>query len=578
MQKKYWLLLLFTTVAISFFAYLFHYPVQIIFYHIHVCFIILFISNLINKKIKNKKIKASFNAFVFFMFSVFYTSVFVSNNAYQQTLNIPLIAAFIKDINSYNSLLPISAYLILLLAFFYYLCLLGIFYKFDKDNTQVKYSKAIKLSIITLIALLIWKKRDYQKEEEPIITMLFGDTSSSIFMTKKRADIGLKDIQEKEQFTDTLTNKKNVIIILVDALRAENTTMYGYKRKTSPFLQQLYDDKKIIKVKNAVATCACSECGVASMLFSKNWANIGYNGFSLVGLLKKVGFQTHFVLSGYSKNWSPIYDFFKTDLNSYAENEGGFALGDDESVIYGLNNLKIDYNKPQFFYLHLMSAHKAGIKHKKFEHFTPTMMMRDLAKTKSDFEKVFNYYDNGVIQADNYIQRIFKILEQKKILDKAVVIICADHADALGEHGLTGHVNHLYNSVNRIPIFIYDNNFSKYKNTTFWRQIDIAPTITDVLGLKIPKCWQGKSALQNKIEPYSYHQTSVKRNTQYSIIKNTDSAIYKLLIEKSENKMQLFNIKKDSNELNNLINKPNYLPIKNELIQKFKTEFNTQFE
>jgi len=582
MQKKYWFLLLIHFVLIALFAFSFHYNFTIIFQHLHACFVIVFLLNIIENKISNRLLCSFFNAFFAILFSSFYISIFLSNNAYQQTVNIPLIAAFVKDFEAYNSIIPLSAQIIISIFVLIFLIVTFLFYKANRKSSKLTNKPKTNLLLLGLwlfsAIYLIWKKRDYQKAEEPIITMLFGDTSSSIFMTKKRADIGLQDLKEKASYSDTLRNKRNLIIILVDALRAENTSVYGYRRNTTPFLQELYHQNKIIKIPNAVASCACSECGVASLLFSKNWANIGYNGFSLVGLLQKTGFQTHFVLSGYSKNWSPIYDFFKTDLNSYSENEGGYALGDDESVIYGLKHLKIDTSKPQFLYLHLMSAHKVGIKHKKFEKYKPTMMMRNLAKTTSDFEKVFNYYDNGVIQADSYVQRIFDILNEKNILKNSTVIICADHADALGEHGETGHVTHLYNAVNRIPVFVYDNNFSLYKNTAFWRQIDIAPTIADRLGLKIPDCWQGKSALQYKIDTFSFHQTSVKRNPKYAIIKYTDTAIYKLLFDKNLKNLELFDIKKDSSELNNLVENKHLQSLKTELIQKIKKDFDKEYE
>jgi arylsulfatase A-like enzyme len=161
-----------------------------------------------------------------------------------------------------------------------------------------------------------------------------------------------------------------------------------------------------------------------------------------------------------------------------------------------------------------------------------------------------------------------------------MVIITSDHGQGLGEHGIVGHVDWLYQPQISIPFIIYDDSVSLYHNLSFARQIDIAPTIVDRLGLPIPASWIGNSLLKNTIAPYSYHETGKNgmesTNFLYSIVSYSDSAIYKYIFNEDFSQEEIYDIAHDSLELKNLIATPNEeIAI---LRKKARKEFAEKFE
>jgi len=63
--------------------------------------------------------------------------------------------------------------------------------------------------------------------------------------------------------------RRNVILIVVDSLRADHMSLYGYERPTTPFLDRLRDEGRLRSVPHALATCPESSRGISSLLTSK---------------------------------------------------------------------------------------------------------------------------------------------------------------------------------------------------------------------------------------------------------------------------------------------------------------------
>ncbi|MEN9559035.1 MAG: hypothetical protein RLZZ502_246, partial [Pseudomonadota bacterium] len=113
-----------------------------------------------------------------------------------------------------------------------------------------------------------------------------------------------------------------------------------------------------------------------------------------------------------------------------------------------------------------------------------------------------NYYDNGVRQADAMIESILQILKNKGYLEKALVVITADHGESLGEHQRYGHVEGVFEPMLHIPLLFQRIGFAGTPVSAFRNgpnsQVDVAPTIMQELGLPSPATWQG-TALQKKL-------------------------------------------------------------------------------
>lgn len=113
----------------------------------------------------------------------------------------------------------------------------------------------------------------------------------------------------------------NIILITVDFLRADHLSIYGYNRKTSPFIDRLA--KNGILFTQALANAPYTTASINSMLTSRypimgteRYTNI--NGKTLPEVLKKNGFYT---IGIHSNPWFQIYHFgkgFDIFLNPYS--------------------------------------------------------------------------------------------------------------------------------------------------------------------------------------------------------------------------------------------------------------------
>ncbi|WP_299397621.1 sulfatase-like hydrolase/transferase [uncultured Gelidibacter sp.] len=362
--------------------------------------------------------------------------------------------------------------------------------------------------------------------------------------------------------------KKNVIIIVIDALRADHLSLFGYERETTPFLDSLYASGNLRKIDLSFAVVAESYKGINAILRSKIWANLGKNDFSLQHLLKDQGYELNFILSGDHTNFDGLkYSYGDdSDFNTYLDGAITKKYSDpnDDRIIWeGLETIS-NYNKnPSYFHFHLMSVHNLGLRLNKFKNYTPA------ANTTFDVENYTNGYDNGVLQADNNIKDIFSSLSEKGYLQNSIVVITGDHGESLGEKGKFGHGRSIYTNQILTPILIYDSENAEYKNTSYASSIDIAPTIVDRLGLPIPQSWEGISLFSDTFDrEFTYHQ----QGTQYAIIHSLEDMRYKLIYDSSTSKKELFELNSDLYETKNLIDSldTNYI---NNLIW-YMSEFN----
>lgn len=121
-------------------------------------------------------------------------------------------------------------------------------------------------------------------------------------------------------------------------------------------------------------------------------------------------------------------------------------------------------------------------------------------------------YSGEVAYVDAQLGVLFDFLQKKRLLEKTVVILTADHGEALGEKGEDTHSYFAYNNTIHVPLFIH---IPGRKPQTFAKNVchtDIFPTVCDALNLKIPAKLQGESLLEilargNRKSPEIYFES-----------------------------------------------------------------------
>jgi glucan phosphoethanolaminetransferase (alkaline phosphatase superfamily) len=517
--------------------------------------------------------------------AILYTADFASYMWTGSNINYELVHRFLYDWRHGRALVPLSGWIYVSVIVFVVI-VLAIFLRLARvifsgvENVSLAGAhhsffmhrrRAIKSGVVIGLIVLGYagylyatlRRAPYSEllSSDPILSFLRSttevyDPNYPAFVSKLRAE----EQRCRSSYPQAQTfEKKNVILIVVDALRADHTQVYGYNRATTPFLQSLVDAGHLRKVEFATSTCAETYCGVMSTLASKSRRRQVAGDFKLYDLLHDQGYKTYFILSGIH-DWQGLRDAYGREMALYFDgsNSKRYSSEDDRLIFEGFEQVPNYTGAPVFFLVHLMSTHTMGERQEAYNLFQPLPGPKDwqaLFHGENDRRSlIINNYDDGVLQADDMIKGVFATLHQKGYLQDSMVVILADHGEGLGDHGKSGygHITSLYQEFIRIPLLIYDESAFKYANLKFATQIDVAPTIVDRLRLPIPGCWQGASLLNPNIKTVTTHQTMLSKPC-YAVLYRTDAAMYKYIYCSVGKKEELYNLTDDPNEQSDLI-------------------------
>ncbi|WP_407271853.1 sulfatase [Radiobacillus sp. PE A8.2] len=120
----------------------------------------------------------------------------------------------------------------------------------------------------------------------------------------------------------------------------------------------------------------------------------------------------------------------------------------------------------------------------------------DEIRNRDDYKRWIDGYDTAIHYADKHVGTIIDQLEQQGILEETIIIISADHGENQGELNVYGDHQLADNITCRIPCIIAGPSFKKgHVDKDFHYQIDLGPTLADLVGGKQRDRWDGRSFL-----------------------------------------------------------------------------------
>ena len=170
---------------------------------------------------------------------------------------------------------------------------------------------------------------------------------------------------------------------------------------------------------------------------------------------------------------------------------------------------------------------------------------------------------------DYHIGRILQALKDLKQLDNTIVIFTGDNGLSLGDHGLMGKQNLYEMGGMHVPLVIAGPGIRHGRTDAFVYLYDLFPTVCDLTRTTIPPQVEGRSQVRvikgktPKVRDYMFNQY---KDVQRSIRDDR----WKLIRYPKINVTQLFDLKTDPNELNNLADEPNHSRKVNELMTMLK--------
>lgn len=227
--------------------------------------------------------------------------------------------------------------------------------------------------------------------------------------------------------------------------------------------------------------------------------------------------------------------------------------------------LKENEERNFFIWLHYMDTHIPYFPPSKFcerKPFSTSKMLNIYHKmmgggklSQKELNDAIRFYEGAAKYVDYSIKSLLDEMDAMGVLENTTVIITADHGEELGEHGVFLHpLEMLYDAQIHVPLIIYNAGYTGITVDMPVSLIDIAPTITDILGIPAAESFQGKSLVPViKGERSIIGVISESFNPQRcDLIASYRTARWKYIFNGTNSHHELYNIKNDTGETENL--------------------------
>jgi arylsulfatase A-like enzyme len=306
----------------------------------------------------------------------------------------------------------------------------------------------------------------------------------------------------------------NVVVVMVDTLRADHLGAYGYGRPTSPSFDALAAESYLFT--DARAQSSCTFPSVNSLLTSRQPAQfLGQPGGalgipvgvpSLAEILVERGFSTAAVSASMVVRKTP------TRFNPAGGFGRGFGRFDedclwrDAACVTNRALVAVDrLREPFFLYLHYLDPHgpydppRPLRKRFRMGRSTQPWVLRgnptplaqqldgrrhDVTWTPQDVRFLMGLYDGEIAHVDEQLGRLLDELRGRRLLERTIVVVVADHGESFLEHGAVKHCETVYDSELKTPLLV---RLPRQRQGERVRgavaNLDVAPTLVDLLGL-----------------------------------------------------------------------------------------------
>ena len=309
----------------------------------------------------------------------------------------------------------------------------------------------------------------------------------------------------------------NVIVYLIDTLRADHLGCYGYSPSPSPALDAFAKDAVLFQ--DVSAQSGWTKPATAS-IWSSQWpwrhrvqdfadklpADVPW----LPEILQRAGYQTAGIctnnLAGPDFGYDRGYDSFRIMPKGTSE------YAQAETLKWLETRRK---SGPFFLYVHTIDPHAPYMHSSRYRGrtraeaepldtepralteaaFVKKLRGESFQELKPRVDQLLADYDYEIANNDRSFGQLIDWLKQHQLYDQTMIVVVSDHGEEFLEHGHVGHLNSLYQELLHVPLLVKfpGNAGAGTRVAETWQQIDIAPTILRVCGLSAPAEFQGRA-------------------------------------------------------------------------------------
>jgi len=335
-----------------------------------------------------------------------------------------------------------------------------------------------------------------------------------------------------------MREKPHILLIAIDTLRADHLSCYGYRFKTSPFIDKLASEGALFY--NAYAPAIPTHPGYTTMLTGVHPLHhqiVCHSGnvrlspeIKLIGeYLKSLGYVTGTADNLINRKGS---EWFSWGFNYYF-NTGGYMVISKGIKVHGevVLNRALEFldiwsryhrDKSFFLFVHFWDPHAPYYPPRELaeKYYSGDLSSGDLVERLEktvwgrlllkgwvgklvkegirDMDYIRALYDAEITYSDEKVKKLYEKLEELGIVDDTVIIVTSDHGESMGEHDIFFDHHGLYEWDIRVPLIIrYPPEISR--NTRFEgfvQHTDIVPTVLYLAGYENPVQLDGHNLLE----------------------------------------------------------------------------------
>ncbi|MGC9354430.1 MAG: LTA synthase family protein, partial [Mariniphaga sp.] len=422
---------------------------------------------------------------------------------------------------------------------------------------------AIVLTIYTFKAEAHWTKGQADNAIKAMSwSMLTANLSHSFFTAELSDDLepfNPRDAVPMDSPIEKTENHatKNILIIVLESAGAVYFDDYGGTFQLSPNLSKYSGQATVFE--QMYAHAPATNRSLVSVLGSM------YPYLSYKSLTQEAPAVNHPTISSELKNKGYRTSFFSTaDLSfqnckQFLDNRG-FDVIEDYAAITCAEEFHLD--NPDYLQgngkddMCLAERLKTWLDEDTTRNFFSMMWTVQghypyfFGKEEEDFgvsEVNYNRYLNCLKYNDELVGNVMRLLEERKLEEKTLVVIFGDHGEAFGQHGQYGHATALYEENIKIPLyFINPVLFYGERKNDIAGMKDLATTIFAIIGEDSPPVWQGRNLLTTNsfetfsLAPWSDYLFGYRHNNM------------KFIFNETRNSVEVFDLSSDPKETVNL--------------------------
>ena len=277
----------------------------------------------------------------------------------------------------------------------------------------------------------------------------------------------------------------NVVIVTIEAVRADHASVLGYHRPTTPNLAELAKEATVFEA--AYAHISSSPLSIGAMFKGR------FPAAPLVGrrdpdgrfpaiatLLQTLGHRTMGVFALTRLALRTVFQHLQDGYGAFDAPGGNQNATGEQTVAKAMALVDgVEPGRAWHLWVHIPEPHAAYTRWPGID-FGP---------------REIDVYDGEIVRADAHLGALLRHLREREDWNRTVVVVHADHGEEFREHGGLRHGTSLHEEQVRVPLVIRVPGAGPRRIARPVGLADVHPTIVQLMGLDDPGARQGRSLL-----------------------------------------------------------------------------------